>query len=158
MRSAIDETSRRREKQVAYNEEHGITPTTVIKGVRNVIRGEEQPEEIGSANVGGDRDALTAQLTDLELDMWQASEDLDFERAASLRDQIRAIEAKLQGKEFKQATVPGQRCGRAVGGNALPLSAPSGLAGSAGRAKTLDLLQDPLQRQGRSGSHSGPAL
>ena len=41
--------------------------------------------------------------------MWQASEDLDFERAASLRDQIRAIEAKLQGKEFKQATVPGQK-------------------------------------------------
>ncbi|GGL82496.1 UvrABC system protein B [Deinococcus aerolatus] len=109
MRSAIDETARRREKQTAYNLEHGITPTTIIKGVRNVIRGEEQPEEIGSAGLGEDRDALTAQLTDLELDMWQASEDLDFERAASLRDQIRAIEAKLQGKEFKQATVPGQK-------------------------------------------------
>ncbi|WP_199084142.1 excinuclease ABC subunit UvrB [Deinococcus sp. UR1] len=109
MQFAMDETRRRREKQTAYNEEHGITPTTVIKGVRNVIRGEEQPAEVSSENVGTDRDALTAQLTDLELDMWQASEDLDFERAASLRDQIRAIEAKLQGKEFKQATVPGQK-------------------------------------------------
>ncbi|WP_439648691.1 excinuclease ABC subunit UvrB [Deinococcus arboris] len=112
MQFAMEETARRREKQVAFNEEHGITPTTVIKGVRDVIRGEEQPGEISSATVGDDRDSLSAQLTDLELDMWQASEDLDFERAASLRDQIRAIEAKLQGKEFQQATVPGQKVRR----------------------------------------------
>ena len=55
------------------------------------------------------KDALTMQLTDLELDMWQASEDLDFEKAASMRDQIRAIEAKLQGKEYAQPTIPGQK-------------------------------------------------
>ncbi|GAA5514729.1 uvrABC system protein B [Deinococcus carri] len=117
MQSAMEETARRREKQIAYNEEHGITPTTVRKGVRDVIRGEEIAEAEGTAELGNDRDALTAQLTDLELDMWQASEDLDFERAASLRDQIRAIEAKLQGKEFKQATVPGQKArGRRKGG------------------------------------------
>ena len=41
--------------------------------------GEEQPDEISSDNVGDDRDSLTAQLTDLELDMWQASEAMDFE-------------------------------------------------------------------------------
>ena len=112
MQTAMDETARRREKQTAFNLEHGITPTTVIKGVRNVIRGEEQPELPSSAELGNDRDALTAQLTDLELDMWQASEDLDFERAASLRDQIRSIEAKLQGKNFEQPTVPGQKVRR----------------------------------------------
>ena len=77
-----------------------------------MIRGEETPDEISSENVGDDREALTAQLTELELSMWQASEDLDFELAASLRDQIRAIEAKLQGKEFKQATIPGQKVRR----------------------------------------------
>ncbi|GGI90259.1 excinuclease ABC subunit UvrB [Deinococcus wulumuqiensis] len=109
MRYAMDETMRRREKQLAYNEEHGITPRTVTKSVRDVIRGEEVEGEITSDNVGDDRDLLTAQLTDLELDMWQASEAMDFEKAAQLRDQIRAIEAKLQGKEFKQATVPGQK-------------------------------------------------
>ena len=109
MQTAMDETARRREKQTAFNLEHGITPTTVIKGIRNVIRGEEQPELPSSAELGSDRDALTAQLTDLELDMWQASEDLDFERAAALRDQIRSIEAKLQGKNFEQPTVPGQK-------------------------------------------------
>ncbi|TSA82445.1 excinuclease ABC subunit UvrB [Deinococcus detaillensis] len=109
MKSAMDETDRRREKQTAYNLEHGITPTTIIKGVRNIIRGEEVAELPASGDLSNDRDALTVQLTDLELDMWQASEDLDFELAASLRDQIRSIEAKLQGKNFEQPTVPGQK-------------------------------------------------
>lgn len=109
MQYAMEETRRRREKQTAYNLEHGITPTTVIKGVRDVIRGEEEPTIPLSGDLNTDRDALTLQLTELELEMWQASEDLDFEKAASLRDQIREIEAKLQGKEFKQATVPGQK-------------------------------------------------
>ncbi len=109
MKYAIDETTRRREKQVAHNLAHGITPTTINKSVRNVIRGEEEPTVPLTGDLSTDRDALTLQLTDLELEMWQASEDLDFEKAASLRDQIREIEAKLQGKEFKQATLPGQK-------------------------------------------------
>ncbi|PYE53558.1 excinuclease ABC subunit UvrB [Deinococcus yavapaiensis] len=108
MHAAMEETNRRRDKQLAYNLEHGITPTTIKKSVRDVIRGEEAPDA-GIPEIANDRDALMAQLTDLELDMWQASEALDFERAASLRDQIRAIEAKLQGKEFQQPTVPGQK-------------------------------------------------
>jgi len=109
MQTAMDETARRREKQSAFNLEHGITPTTIVKGVRNVIRGEEVAELPAAGDLSSDRDVLTAQLTDLELDMWQASEDLDFELAASLRDQIRSIEAKLQGKNFEQPTVPGQK-------------------------------------------------
>ena len=109
MQFAMDETRRRREKQTAHNLEHGITPTTIIRGIRNVIRGEEEAELPTSGELGTDRDSLTAQLTDLELDMWQASEDLDFEKAAQMRDQIRAIEAKLQGKEFSQPTIPGQK-------------------------------------------------
>ncbi|WP_161882288.1 excinuclease ABC subunit UvrB [Deinococcus alpinitundrae] len=112
MQTAMDETARRREKQTAFNIEHGITPTTIVKGVRNVIRGEEVAELPAAGDLSSDRDTLTMQLTDLELDMWQASEDLDFERAASLRDQIRSIEAKLQGKNFEQPTVPGQKVRR----------------------------------------------
>ena len=112
MQTAMDETARRREKQSAFNLEHGITPTTIVKGVRNVIRGEEVAELPAAGDLSSDRDVLTAQLTDLELDMWQASEDLDFELAASLRDQIRSIEAKLQGKNFEQPTVPGQKVRR----------------------------------------------
>lgn len=109
MQAAMDETNRRREKQVAYNVEHGITPTTIKKGVRDVIRGEEEAELPAATELATDRDSLMRQLTDLELDMWQASEALDFEKAASLRDSIRAIEAKLQGKEFSQPTIPGQK-------------------------------------------------
>ena len=109
MQTAMDETARRREKQTAFNLEHGITPTTIVKGVRNVIRGEEVAELPAAGDLSSDRDVLTMQLTDLELDMWQASENLDFELAASLRDQIRSIEAKLQGKNFEQPTVPGQK-------------------------------------------------
>jgi excinuclease ABC subunit B len=109
MHTAMEETRRRREKQTAFNAEHGITPTTIVKGVRNVIRGEEVEELPTGGDLSDDRDALTVQLTDLELDMWQASEDLDFEKAAALRDQIRSIEAKLQGKNFEQPTVPGQK-------------------------------------------------
>ncbi|AWN22341.1 excinuclease ABC subunit B [Deinococcus irradiatisoli] len=112
MQTAMDETARRREKQTAFNLEHGITPTTIRKGVRDVIRGEEAAELPQSGELSSDRDVLTMQLTDLELDMWQASEDLDFERAASLRDQIRSIEAKLQGKNCEQPTVPGQKVRR----------------------------------------------
>ena len=112
MQSAMEETGRRREKQVAYNEAHGITPTTIVKNVRDVIRGEEAASLPGQTEPGDDRETMLRQLTDLELDMWQASEALDFEKAASLRDSIRAIEAKLQGKEFKQPTVPGQKVRR----------------------------------------------
>jgi excinuclease ABC subunit B len=109
MQFAMDETARRREKQTAHNLEHGITPTSIKKGVRDVIRGEEADELPQAGTMAEGKDALTMQLTDLELDMWQASEDLDFEKAASMRDQIRAIEAKLQGKEFSQPTIPGQK-------------------------------------------------
>ncbi|WP_034342820.1 excinuclease ABC subunit UvrB [Deinococcus misasensis] len=106
---AMKETERRREKQLKYNEEHGITPETIKKEVRDVIRGEEEPELKKDLPETMDRDTILAQITDLELDMWQASEDLDFEKAASLRDQIRQLEAKLSGKDFKQPTVPGQK-------------------------------------------------
>ena len=109
MQFAMDETRRRREKQTAHNIEHGITPTSIKKGVRSVIRGEEADELPQAGEMAEGKDALTMQLTDLELDMWQASEDLDFEKAASMRDQIRAIEAKLQGKEYAQPTIPGQK-------------------------------------------------
>lgn len=109
---AMKETERRREKQVQYNEEHGITPETIRKEVRDVIRGEEEPDLKKAMPETMDRDTILAQITDLELDMWQASEDLDFEKAAALRDQIRELEAKLSGKDFKQPTVPGQKVRR----------------------------------------------
>jgi excinuclease ABC subunit B len=110
MEFAIKETNRRRAIQEAYNLEHGITPQTISKSIRKVIRGEESPEgELEPTAEYTSRDDILARITDLELDMWQASESMDFEKAAGLRDEIRQLEAKLAGKEVKTTTLPGSK-------------------------------------------------
>jgi excinuclease ABC subunit B len=110
MAYAIQETNRRRALQEAYNTANGITPTTISKSIRKVIRGEEAPEgELEPTAEYTSRDDILARITDLELDMWQASESMDFEKAASLRDDIRQLEAKLAGKEVKTTILPGSK-------------------------------------------------
>jgi excinuclease ABC subunit B len=113
MKGAIDETNRRRDKQLAYNVEHNITPESIRKSIRNVIRGEEaggnaEPEKLAPWERELVMDDLKQELALLESEMWQASEDLDFEKAAGIRDRIREIEAKLQGKEVLVTTLPGK--------------------------------------------------
>ncbi len=111
MKAAIDETNRRREKQVAYNTLHNITPETIQKTIREVIRGEsEDMSTTGMAPWERElvMDDLKEELAQLEMEMWQASDSLDFEKAAAVRDRIREIEAKLQGKEVKMAVMPGK--------------------------------------------------
>jgi len=113
MRGAIDETNRRREKQLAFNEAHGITPETIRKRIHQVIRGEEQDDEGKAPELDPwERellfDDLKQELAQLETEMWKASEDLDFERAAQIRDRIHEIEARLEGKRVRVATLPGR--------------------------------------------------
>ena len=113
MRGAIDETNRRREKQLAFNEAHGITPETIRKRIHQVIRGEEQDDEGKAPELDPwERellfDDLKQELATLETEMWKASEDLDFERAAQIRDRIHEIEARLEGKRVRVATLPGR--------------------------------------------------
>ncbi|WP_102028665.1 excinuclease ABC subunit UvrB [Salirhabdus sp. Marseille-P4669] len=100
MQIAIEETYRRREKQIAYNEEHGITPQTIKKKVRDVIRATvaaEDDEKYGEtatlANLSKEEKA--ERIKDLEAEMKQAARDLNFERAAELRDII--LELKAEG-------------------------------------------------------------
>ncbi len=108
MQFAISETNRRRALQEAYNFENNITPTTISKSIRKVIRGEENIEETAPiSEIGLSKDDILSAITDLELDMWQASEAMDFEKAASMRDQIRQLEAKLSGQEVKTVNIPG---------------------------------------------------
>ena len=110
MNYAITETNRRRELQEAYNIANNITPMTVSKSIRKVIRGDDALDT--NLEPTGDytsRDEILARITDLELDMWQASENMDFEKAASLRDDIRQLEAKLAGKEVKTTMIPGSK-------------------------------------------------
>lgn len=101
MRKAIDETKRRRSIQMEYNEKHGITPKTIEKKIREVIRASQVAEEEASyAQQLTSGKTLTkeekgALLVNLEKEMKDAAKALNFERAAELRDAI--LELKLEG-------------------------------------------------------------
>jgi excinuclease ABC subunit B len=111
MQRAISETERRRNKQLAYNAEHGITPETIRKRIQEVIRGEQGEAEAAAAPIAPwerelMHDDLRQELGLLEGEMWQASEALDFEKAAAIRDRIREIEAQLNGRELNLPSLP----------------------------------------------------
>ena len=100
MRLAIDETNRRREIQEAYNKEHGITPKTIHKAVRDLIRiskevaqeevrFEKDPESMSAAE-------LEKLIGDIQKKMKKAAADLNFEAAAMLRDQMIELKQQLQ--------------------------------------------------------------
>ncbi len=93
MRRAIDETERRREKQMAFNEAHGIVPRTIVKNVHDVIEisseGGGKTPRTGKRLTKAERTAEIARLT---RQMKEAAKLLEFELAAELRDQIRALE------------------------------------------------------------------
>lgn len=98
MRVAIDETERRRSIQKEYNEKHGITPTTIRKGVRDMIQISEIVDDMDGdfsiENVGNlSREEKRELIETLELEMRHAAKDLEFEKAASLRDAMLEIQA-----------------------------------------------------------------
>lgn len=100
MRIALDETNRRREIQMKYNEEHGITPQTIKKAVRDLIsisravakeemRFEKDPESM-------DRKELEKLIAEVQKKMQRAAADLNFEAAAELRDKMIELKKNLQ--------------------------------------------------------------
>ena len=115
MRQAMDETERRRNKQRAYNDEHGITPRGVAKSVKNIIDG-VQPggyERKGGRKTGKERYAIaeeikkygamnpsevSKQLEILEKEMYEHARNLEFEQAAAIRDKIEQIDKTVFGK------------------------------------------------------------
>ena len=92
---AITETNRRREIQEAYNEEHNITPTTINKSVRkriqNTFVAEENENYDANKVTEFSKDEIEVIIENLNTEMLKAAEELDFERAATLRDQIRNL-------------------------------------------------------------------
>jgi excinuclease ABC subunit B len=102
MRKAIDETGRRRTKQEAYNAQHGITPTTIKKAIAEalVVACEGDYVTVPKAPAAGaplDAKAIAARITALRAEMREAARALEFERAATLRDEVRGLEERLLG-------------------------------------------------------------
>lgn len=101
MRYAISETNRRRSIQEAYNEEHGITPTTIVKKVFDIIQATEVAEEKVKYGLEKDAESMTKDellkaIKKLEKDMKKAALDLQFEQAAHLRDKILDMKKHLE--------------------------------------------------------------
>ncbi len=118
MRTAIDETERRRHKQTAYNQAHGITPRSIVKAVKDII--EDVPEAQYAPSGQTPRAALKAAeeaaqyeamapaalaklLARLEKEMYQHARNLEFEKAAAVRDKIHAIETGRFGLVARKA-------------------------------------------------------
>ena len=100
MRNAIDETNRRRSIQQRYNEEHGITPQTIKKAVRDLIRISKKVEETETGDIQKDIESMSRkeleQLVDkIKRKMNTAAAELNFELAANLRDQMLEIKKQL---------------------------------------------------------------
>jgi len=114
MQRAIDETNRRREIQLAYNKEHGITPETIKKAIRRGIEEEIQARQLVQKTAGaGNESQFISQefLQELEQEMLAAAEQLDFERAAKLRDKI----LQLKNQIGQMANVSDDQGGFAAG-------------------------------------------
>lgn len=109
MDTAISETRRRREIQVQYNEEHGITPQTVRKAINDVMgfMSDGDGEEVGSAEDVNrtlaelSRSEVMRVISSMEDEMTAASANMDFEEAARLRDQVVKLRAQLEGSAEK---------------------------------------------------------
>jgi excinuclease ABC subunit B len=111
MQRCLDETKRRRAIQRAYNEEHGVTPTTVVKSTDEVnfsTRLADARMEMPEKKVAEPRATYASEMDDaallemLEAQMKEAAESLDFEEAASLRDQVFELKARMSGSGAKK--------------------------------------------------------
>ena len=152
MQRAIEETNRRREKQVEYNTAHGITPESIKRSIHDIMNSVYERDHVlistGGAGGGGEfAEAATighnleAVVADLETRMREAAADLDFEQAARLRDEIK----RLRQTELAVLDNPTARdvMARKLRACALPLPACGERVGVRGRLETLRLAAKP---------------
>ena len=106
MQRAIEETDRRRAIQEAYNREHGITPATIVKAVYNLERRQETAvaETIATIASGLPPDEIERLIKDLEREMKKAARDLQFERAAELRDRL--VQLRRDALDYRANLTP----------------------------------------------------
>ncbi len=106
MQRAIDENARRRQKQMEFNKQHGITPRGIVKDIKDIIEGaydmtsaqaQHKAEQKMASYRSKDEKTLTRELKQVEKDMLNAAKNLEFERAAELRDELKRLKAVLFG-------------------------------------------------------------
>lgn len=97
MKKAIDETERRRKIQTEFNKKHGITPTTIKKNISEIIQVTEKAENTSEEKEEFSPKEIDNILINLETEMYAAAEELDFEKAALLRDQIAKMKREFAG-------------------------------------------------------------
>jgi len=111
MKRAMDETARRRSKQIAFNSEHGITPRGVVKRIKDIIDGvydaDATRQELKAAQTAAeykvmDEKSLTKKVKKIEKERQDAAKNLEFEKAAVLRDQLKELKALLFGVEERE--------------------------------------------------------
>jgi excinuclease ABC subunit B len=143
MQRAMEETNRRREKQMAFNAEHGITPASIKRSIHDIMNSVYERDHVliatgGKDGAGGFEDAATighnleAVIADLETRMREAAADLNFEEAARLRDEIKRLRATelavLDNPTAKLLPSPARGGGSAAkGGRGGGSSSPSPL-------------------------------
>jgi excinuclease ABC subunit B len=110
MRQAIDETERRRRVQAAYNEQHGITPASIVKNIEDVLTSVYERDYVTVPTVPDEREQFRTQaeldafIAGLEKEMRAAAANLEFERAAGIRDRLR----RLRNPDLAPATAGGR--------------------------------------------------
>jgi len=120
MKRALEETERRRGKQVAYNTQHGITPTSIKREISDVLRDVSQGDYVTVEAVEGDASAqfvgrdLRAAIAEMEKKMRAAAADLEFETAARLRDEIKRLEALELGIALPGNALSPNEAGRSL--------------------------------------------
>jgi excinuclease ABC subunit B len=105
MRKTIKTTSKRREKQLKYNEDHGIEPKTIMKAIREGIESYRKAKEITADVISETPEEwdIMEVIAELEMDMEEAARNLQFEKAIVLRDQIKRLKKQLHPVEDKEA-------------------------------------------------------
>jgi excinuclease ABC subunit B len=118
MQQAIDETERRRAKQLAYNEEHGITPQTIKKNIRHGIELELKARKTAREAVGEEDDQQYDReqvMAEVEKQMLEAAQNLEFEKAAKLRDELNELKAAPAGGKVSRSKNGGKKGGGTPG-------------------------------------------
>ena len=141
MRAVLDTTEARRAKQAAYNAEHGVVPTTIVKQkpIRpiGVGRGKSRDAPVTAEDIEVDLTAGPETVIEqLRREMDRAAADLEFEYAAALRDKIAEIEESELGIEHGAAAAAGEASRRAVTGRRRGGRPPAGTAGSFRRSRS----------------------